>query len=174
VTGISRRTLLVAAIATVVIAAIVSWGVSTWVVAGAKASLIATPAPTPDEFTSGRLVPRYVYASSTGVVPGSTLGYEFGSLETVPSGPAVVGFTITLTLQIATTLRCTLYDSTTNTELVTSGFQLAPVFTPTKFSAATTVVLPKDSKLVLRCRPGAGAFTALYKDQSIVVLSFSL
>ena len=171
---VSRRTLVLGALAVIVISALVSWGISASVVAGAKVSpSVATSAPD-NTLNSGRLVPRYVYASESGIVPGSTLGYEFGSLETVPSGPAVVGFTITISLQVGATVRCTLFDSASNAELVTSGFQLAPAFTPTKFSAATTTVLPTGSKLVLRCAPGAGAFTALYKNQSIVVLSFSL
>jgi hypothetical protein len=173
----TRRRVLIAvaaALAVVLLSVLVSCGVATSVARDAAHA----PSPATTSTGGGTLdsgfVPRYVFSSPAGVAQGTALGYALGRINTpIPAGPAIVGFSVTITLQVASTLRCYLYDDESSTELAASGFQLASAFEPTTFSATKTVTLPSDGTIALRCEPGAGAFTALYADQSIVVLSFA-
>lgn len=171
-TGVTRRGLLIGAVATVLISALVSWGVSAAVVATRKPlGTVATGSP---DLSATPFAARYVFASPKGVSQGTALGYQFDSItQPVPAGPAIVGFSISITLQVASTVRCFIYDADSGTELATSSFQLAPVFQSTNFTATRTVDLTAPATIALRCEPGSGGFTALYVDESIVAVSFA-
>jgi hypothetical protein len=129
--------------------------------------------------TSGLSALTFSATSATGLALYTGSSYHFSTqTSAVPAGPALVGFTVRLSLhKLPLSFTCSLIKQG-NPEVIfaTSASLLTPVYPSRKtFAAAQVVSLAEATPLMVECRTVgiSGDFPLYYESLSIYAISFS-
>jgi hypothetical protein len=129
-----------------------------------------------DTGASGASAPSFAVTSASGmaipIFPQQNFGNPIGVPVQIPAGPALVGFTVTITDPFVDFSTCSLVDATTLVVIASA----APVLlssTPTTVSTTQVVTLAAPTTLQLQCGPTVLPNPDTYTGLSVYAISFA-
>ena len=126
--------------------------------------------------TSGASAPSFAVTSASGIatlmLPWQNFGDPIGLPVQIPAGPALVGFTVTITDPFLDFSTCSLVDASTNAVIASAApVTLSP--TPTTVSTTQVVTLAGPTTLQLQCGLVINPIPDTYTGLSVYAISFA-
>ncbi|HMH59420.1 MAG TPA: hypothetical protein VK537_09580 [Galbitalea sp.] len=125
---------------------------------------------------SGASAPSFAVTSASGIAvpifPQQNFGNPIGVPVQIPAGPALVGFTVTITDPFFDFSTCSLVDATTNAVIASAApITLSP--SPTTVSTTQVVTLAGPTTLQLQCGLIINPIPDTYTGLSVYAISFA-
>jgi hypothetical protein len=129
-----------------------------------------------DTGASGASAPSFAVTSASGTstltLPWQSFGDPIGVPVQIPAGPALVGFTVTITDPLFDFPTCSLVDAISGVVVASAApVTLSP--TPTTVSTTQVVTLASPTTLQLKCGPAFSPLLDTYTGLSVYAISFA-